>query len=179
MQKSLCGQPGETVTFPSPFAIVAVLTAVTPAACFLSVPSAAAQGSHAYASLGAGATDLSWGVAWLVPNTPVAVGGEFGAGNLFWASLTASYQPFARRPAQSAHPFLLMSVTAVGSSPYNATGVSLGGGVVWWARRHVGVRAEALKFWPAFAEDVVPPTPGFPLFEPRLWAVRGGVALRF
>jgi hypothetical protein len=115
----------------------------------------------------------------LLPSTPLAMGGEYGLGNLFWASITASYQPFARLPRRKASPFLLVSVTAVGSSPYNATGVSLGGGVVWWAWPRLGVRAEAIKFWPTFTEDVAPQAPALPPFEPRLWAVRGGVALRF
>ena len=46
-----------------------------------------AQSSQAYLSLGAGATDLSGGADWLVLGTPVAVGAELGAGNLFVASL--------------------------------------------------------------------------------------------
>jgi hypothetical protein len=168
-----------TVVFNSRFAIVTVLTALMPSACLLSVRPAAAQGSHAYASLGVGATDLSGGVAWLLPKTPVAVGGEYGLGNLFWASMTASYQPFARPSGRKANPFLQVSVTAVGSSPYNGTGVSLGGGVVWWARRRLGFRAEAIKFWPTFTEDVAPTAPDLSAFEPPMWAVRGGVAFRF
>ena len=142
----------------------------------LFVQEAAAQGSHAYASLGAGATNISGGVAWMLPNTPVALGGELGLGNLFWSSLTASYHPFARRIERKVHPFVRVSVTSVGSSPYNATGVSLGGGVAWWPWRRIGFRTEAINFWAAFDEDQVPSGEDF---TPRLWAVRGGVALRW
>jgi hypothetical protein len=64
------------------------------------------------------------------------------------------------------HPFVRVSLTSVGSSPYNATGVSLGGGVAWWPWRRIGF----------LTEDQVPSGEDF---APRLWAVRGGLALRW
>lgn len=42
-----------------------------------------AQGrSHGYVSLGAGATDIDWGVDWLIPTTPIGIGAEMGVENL-------------------------------------------------------------------------------------------------
>lgn len=142
----------------------------------LSSQQMAAQGSQAYLSIGAGATDLSGGVDWLLPATPVWVGGEAGLGNLFWSSLTASYHPLARRPGQIVDPFLRLSVTEVGSSPYRASGMSAGGGLTWWLGRRVGVRTEAVKFWPTFHENA---SSSDPAFTPRLWATRVGIAVRW
>lgn len=144
------------------------------AGCLAVVRPVGAQGSQAYLSLGAGATDLSGGADWLVSGIPVAVGAEVGAGNLFVASLGASYQPFARQLQRKVHPFLRVSLADVVSSPYSASCVGLGGGLVYWPRsRRVGLRVEAAKLWPVFNED---PIPLGETFVPRLWTLRAGVA---
>ena len=96
----------------------AAVAAAIFAGCLAVARSVSAQGSQAYLSLGAGATDLSGGADWLVLGTPVAVGAELGAGNLLVASLGASYQPFARQLQRKVHPFLRVSLAAVASSPY-------------------------------------------------------------
>jgi hypothetical protein len=166
-------------SFRSRFTAAVIVTALTPVACWLLAQPAAAQASHAYASLGGGATDLSGGVAWSLPNTRLAVGGEFGLGQLFWMSLTTSFDLFSRTIQPRIQPFASASVTVIGSSPYEATGISLGGGVAWWPWSQLGFRTEALKFWPAFSERVAPHDPVTPPFEPRLWAVRGGVTFRW
>jgi hypothetical protein len=133
-----------------------------------------AQSSQAYVSLGAGATDLSGGADWLVFRAPIAIGAEAGVGNLLVASVGASYQPFARQLQRKVHPFLRVSLTAVSSSPYSASCIGLGGGLVYWPRsRRVGLRVEGSKLWPAFDED---PIPLGETFVPRLWTVRAGVA---
>jgi hypothetical protein len=80
----------------------AAVAAAIFAGCLAVARPVSAQGSQAYVSLGAGATDLSRGADWLMLGTPVAVGAELGAGNLFVASLGASYHPFARQPPQGA-----------------------------------------------------------------------------
>ena len=154
--------------------LVAVSTIVALVGCYMCGQRVAAQASQAYLSVGAGATDLSGGVDWLPLTTHVAVGGEVGVGNLFWSSLTVSYHPFARRLDHKANPFVRVSVTGVGSSPYSATGMSLGAGFTYWLGPRFGVRTEAMKFWPTFSEDVSDPT-----FTPRLWATRAGIALRW
>jgi hypothetical protein len=144
------------------------------AGCLAVVRPVSAQSSQAYLSLGAGATDLSGGADWLLFGTPVAVGGELGAGNLFVASLGASYQPFARQRQRKVHPFLQLSLAAVSSSPYSAWCVGFGGGLVYWPRsQRVGLRVEAAKLWPAFDED---PIPLDETFVPRLWTLRAGIA---
>ena len=98
----------------------AAAAAAIVAGCLAVARPVSAQSNQAYLSLGAGATYLSGGTEWLVIGTPVAVGAELGAGNLFVASLAASYQPFARQLQRKVHPFLRVSLTAVSSSPYTA-----------------------------------------------------------
>jgi hypothetical protein len=110
-----------------------------------------------------------------VIGTPVAVGAELGVGNLFVASIAASYQPFARQLQRKVHFFLRASLTAVSSSPYSAGCLGLGGGLAYWPRlRRVGLRVEAAKLWPAFDED---PSPPGETFVPRLWTLRAGVTV--
>jgi hypothetical protein len=151
----------------------AAVAAASFAGCLAVARPVSAQSSQAYLSLGAGATDLSGGADWLVLDTPVSVGAELGAGNLFVASLGASYQPFARQLERKVHPFLRVSLAAVASSPYSAWCVGLGGGLVYWPRsRRVGLRVEAAKLWPSFDED---PIPLGETFVPRLWTLRAGV----
>ena len=148
-------------------------TAAIIAGCLAVARPVSAQSHQAYLSLGAGATHLSGGAEWLVIGTPVAIGAELGAGNLFVASLAASYQPFARQLQRKVHPFLRVSLTAVSSSPYAAECVGLGGGLAYWPQsRRVGLRVEAAKLWP-FDED---PSPPGETFVPRLWTLRAGVA---
>lgn len=168
-----------SATTPSRSRLMAASTivALISSGCFLAGQRVLAQGSQAYLSAGAGATDLSGGVDWLLPRTRVAVGGEVGLGNLLWASLTVSYHPFARRLDRKAHPFLRVSATGVGSSPYNATGLSFGGGVTYWLGRRFGVRTEGVKFWPMFSEDAA--VSSGPAFAPRLWATRAGIVFRW
>ena len=144
------------------------------AGCLAVARPVSAQSNQAYLSLGAGATDLSGGADWLVFGTPVALGAELGAGNLFVASLAASYQPFARQLQRKVHPFVQVSLTAVSSSPYSAACVGLGGGLLYWPRsQRVGLRVEGAKLWPAFDVDQSPPGK---TFVPRLWTLRAGVA---
>jgi len=164
--------------------LVAFLVPLACAGSLVLPGSANAQASHFFVSLGAGATELSGGMDWVLPGVPVALGAEAGLGNLFWTSGTVSYVPFAERRGEAVHPFVRLSVTGVGSSPYNASGLSLGGGVALWSSRHIGLRVEALKFWPTFSEGVAgpgptvaPSDPTVPPFEPRLWAARIGLAL--
>jgi hypothetical protein len=152
----------------------ATIAAAIFAGCLAVARPVSAQSNQAYVSVGTGATDLSGGADGLVFGTPVAVGAEFGAGNLFVASLAASYQPFARQLQRKVHPFLQGSLTAVSSSPYSAWCVGLGGGLAYWPRsRRVGLRFEAAKLWPAFDED---PSPPGETFVPHLWLLRAGVA---
>jgi len=157
-----------------PVAARAAVAVVAFAGCMTGTRPALAQGSQAYVSLGAGATDLSGGVDWLVVDTPVAVGGELGVGSLLMASLAVSYQPFARQVGREVHPFLRASLTGVSSSPYSAGCIGIGGGLAYWPRsRRVGLRLEAGKLFPSFK---VAPTPPGEVFAPRLWNLRAGVA---
>jgi hypothetical protein len=152
----------------------AAVAAATIAGCLAVASPVSAQSGQAYFSLGTGATDVSGGAEWLVFGSPVAVGAELGAGNLFVASLGAAYQPFGRQLQRRVHPFLRVSLAAVANSPYSAACVGLGGGLVYWPRsRRIGLRVEAAKLWPAFDED---PIPVGETFVPRLWTLRAGVA---
>ena len=105
----------------------------------------------------------------------MGVGGDVGAGQLLVASLVGSYHLLPHRPDRPADPFVTGSLTAMGSSPYSATGVSLGGGVTYWGSRRLGLRVEGFRFWPVIHEDGVSPAE----FSPNLWGVRGGLAFRF
>jgi len=162
-------------------AITGAVGAVVFACCLAFARPVGAQTSQAYLSLGAGATDLSGGVDWLVVRTPIAVGGEYGVGNLLVGSLAISYQPFARQLQRRAHPFVRVTLTGVSSSPYSAGCIGLGGGLAYWpSSRRFGIRVEAAKLWPVIEEEQIsPPVPPLEEFVPRLWTVRGGVAFRW
>jgi hypothetical protein len=90
--------------------------------------SADAQGrSHAYVSLGVGATQLDGGVDWLILNRAIGIGAEFGAGNLVVLSFNGSYHPLAHGPSRKLDPFVTVGFTTLGDLNYDARGVSVGG----------------------------------------------------
>jgi len=119
--------------------------------------------------------DLSGGVDWLIATAPIGVGGEIGAGQLLVASLTGSYHPFVRRTTRRLDPFAMVAVTGLASSPFSAKGMSVGGGVIYWPLRLLGLRIDGFRFWPVSTEYSVNPEE----FSPHYWALRAGVAFRF
>lgn len=74
--------------------------ASVPVLLILLLPSSLnAQGrSHGYVSLGAGATDLNGGLDWVIAGGPIGIGGEVGAGWVFFEAITGSYHFLGRQP---------------------------------------------------------------------------------
>ena len=151
-----------------------VTVALTLAAVHLLAGSANAQMGHAYLSVGAGAADLTGGVDVRVGDNLVGIGGEFGLGQLFVGSFTGSLHPISNRTNRPIDPFVTVSLTGLGSSPYSAQGMSVGGGGTAWFSRRLGLRVDGFKFWPVFSEEEVTPAE----FSPKLWGARVGLAFR-
>ena len=131
-----------------------------------------AQGrSHAYVSLGVGATQLDGGVDWLILNGPIGIGAEFGVGNLILLSLAGSYHPLAHQPARKFVPFATVGVTMLGDLDHDALGVSVGAGITYWPRKRIGFRLDGFSFLPR-RDDIQ--------FEDwHYWGLRAGVAFHF
>jgi hypothetical protein len=136
-----------------------------------------AQGrSHGYLSIGAGATDLDWGLDWLIPRTPIGIGAEMGPGNLIVLSFEGSYHPSAHQTPSKLDPFATLGFMMVGSSEFSARGMNVGGGMTYWPLRRLGLRLDGFKFLPlATHYDVRPEDRS----TGRYWGVRAGVAVHF
>jgi hypothetical protein len=135
---------------------------------------AQAQGrSEAYVSVGLGATQLAGGLDWLIMNAPVGLGVEAGVGNMFLVSVFASYHPLARRPMNNLDPFATVSFTGMSDLNNDASGVSVGGGLTYWARRRVGIRLDGFSFFPTH-DDISKSSVGT---SPHFWGVRAGIAI--
>lgn len=132
--------------------------------------------SHGYVSLGAGATDLNGGVDFLIARGPVGIGAEAGAGNLSLASLNGSYHPLAGLPQTRLDPFAVVGLTRLASSERSLTGLSVGGGVVFWPLLHLGLRLDGFKFFPVSTKYEIPVEQ---LSRAHYWGVRIGAAFRF
>jgi hypothetical protein len=126
--------------------------------------------SQTYVSVGLGATQLDGGADWLIKSGPVGLGVELGVGNVFLVSVAASYHPLARRPMNHLDPFASVTFTAMTDLNYDASGVSVGGGLTYWARRRVGIRLDGFSFL-ATHDDI--------RTSPHTWGVRAGIALNF
>jgi hypothetical protein len=134
--------------------------------------SADAQGrSHAYVSLGVGATQLDGGVDWLILNRAIGIGAEFGAGNLVVLSFNGSYHPLAHGPSRKLDPFVTVGFTTLGDLNYDARGVSVGGGVTYWPRKRVGLRLDGFSF--------LPPRDDIRFENWNYWGLRAGLAFHF
>jgi len=131
--------------------------------------------SQGFASVGAGATDLNGGVDWLPAGGPVGIGGEFGLGWVFVASLDVSYHPL-NRSATRFDPFLRVSFMEFTSSEFTARGPGIGGGATFWAKPRFGIRGDAFRFLPGAVDSRIPEDERSPS---RYWGVRAGVAFRF
>jgi hypothetical protein len=134
---------------------------------------AAQEASHAYVSLGAGATDLSGGIDWPVADR-VSIGGQMGVGWVLLAAATGSYH-VRLRPAQPYDLFATGGYAWLGSSEFSSHGAIAGGGATYWLTRRVGLRVDALKVFQIRADHQIPVEARSP---PRNWVARAGVALR-
>jgi hypothetical protein len=124
-------------------------------------------------SVGAGAAELTGGVDVRIGDTLTGVGGELGVGQLFVSSLTASLHPVTSQNNGRIDPFVKVSLTGVGSSPYSAGGMSVGAGITSWFSRRLGLQVDGFRFWPVFSETFDDD------FSPKLWGARVGLAFRF
>jgi hypothetical protein len=92
-------------------------------------------------------------------------------GNLIVLSFNGSYHPLAHRRPRKVDPFATLGFTMLGDLNYDASGVSVGGGVTYWPRRRVGLRLDAFSFLPR-SDDT--------RFEDwHYWGLRAGVAFHF
>ncbi len=138
----------------------------------LPVAARAEAWSQGFVMAGAGATQLNAGGDWLIGPSTIGVGGEIGVGNLLLVSVSGSYHPLAGRAAAAVDPFATIGFTGVSDLNNGASGVSVGGGLTYWVRRHLGIRLHAFVFRPthddikAFSVNV----------SPRYWGVRAGIA---
>jgi hypothetical protein len=130
--------------------------------------------SHGYVSAGAGATDLSGGIDWVVGDGPLSIGAEVGVGWVFLAALNASYHPLARR-ASPYDVFATIGYAGLGSSEFSSHGVNVGGGATYWPASRVGLRFDAFRFLPASTTNDIPAAERS---RSRYWGVRAGVAFR-
>jgi hypothetical protein len=128
--------------------------------------------SQGFVMAGAGATQLNAGGDWLIGGSAIGLGGELGVGNLLLGSVSGSFHPLAGRAASGVDPFAIIGFTGVSDLNNGASGVSVGGGLTYWVRRHLGIRLHAFVFRPthddikAFSVHV----------SPRYWGVRAGIA---
>lgn len=135
-----------------------------------------AQGkSHGYVSLGAGATDLSGGLDWLIAGGPIGIGAELGVGWVFLSAVTGSYHPLAHRPSKH-DVFARVGYTRLGSSEFSSHGVTVGGGATFWPAIHVGLRFDAFGFVPVATENTIPAEARS---VSRYWGMRAGMGFRF
>lgn len=125
--------------------------------------------THVYGFVGAGAAGLGGGVDWLIKGTPVGVGAEIGIGNLLGISYSASYH----LPNPSSKPidlFVRGGFTDFTDLNDVSRAVHVGGGVVYWPRKHIGLRFDGFSFLPV--RDEINPE------HRHDWGVRGGAAFR-
>jgi hypothetical protein len=134
-----------------------------------------AQGkSHAYVSLGAGATDFNGGLEWVIAGGPIGISGEVGAGWVFLRAIAGSYHFPVRRPRKH-DLFATVGYAGLGSSEFSSQGVTVGGGGTYWPAVRLGLRFDAFRFLPVATDNNIPaeePSPS------RYWGVRAGVAFR-
>jgi len=151
--------------------------ASVPVLLILFFPSSlSAQGkSHGYVSLGAGATDLSGGLDWVIAGGPIGIGAEVGAGWVFFAALNGSYHFLPRRPSKH-DLFATVGYAELVSSEFTSQGMRVGGGATYWPAARLGLRFDAFRFLPVATEDNIPAEARSPS---RYWGVRAGVAFRF
>jgi hypothetical protein len=131
--------------------------------------------SHGHVSVGAGATDLSAGLDWIVKDGPVGIAAEVGVGWAFLAALNASYHFTGRQPSKH-DVFATAGYARMGSSEFSSNGLTIGGGTVYWPAARVGLRFDAFKFLPVSTNHNIPAEERSPT---RYWGVRAGVAFRF
>ena len=130
--------------------------------------------THGYVSAGAGATDLSGGIDFVVADGPLSIGGEVGVGWVFLGALKASYHLLNRR-ASTADVFATVGYAGMGSSELSSNGITVGGGAVYWPAARVGLRFDAFKFLPVSTNHNIPVAQRS---DARYWGVRAGVAFR-
>jgi hypothetical protein len=142
-------------------AIVSLLVILHP-------PPARAQGAaHGYVFLGAGLAGAGIGVDWNIAG-PAAVGCEVAGGNFLALSFGGAYHFLDRRRFERLDLFARVAYTAMTDLNTDAVGATVGGGAVYWPRRHVGLRLDWISFLPA-RDDIHP--------EDRVhWGARAGVA---
>jgi hypothetical protein len=139
--------------------------------------SATAQGkSHAYVSVGRGATDLNTGLDWLIANGRIGAGGDVGLGELFLFSINGSYHPLRIGTGRRLDPFATLGFMLLGSSERSLKGASVGGGMTFRFARSLGVRVDAFRFLTASSHYDVPPQRRS---EVHLWGARAGLAFGF
>lgn len=136
-----------------------------------------AQGrSHGYLSVGAGATNLDWGVDWLIARTPIGIGAEMGLGNLIVFSAGGSYHPPAHQTTSKLDPFVTLGFMRVGSSEFSSRGMHVGGGMTYWPLQRLGLRLDGFKFLPLATHYDVRPEDRSTV---HYWGARVGVAVSF
>jgi hypothetical protein len=131
--------------------------------------------SHGFVSVGAGATDLSGGLDWVIASGPIGIGAEVGAGWALFAALTGSYHFLARHPSKH-DVFATVGYAGMGSSEFSSQGATVGGGATFWPATHLGLRFDAFRFVPVATENNIPAEERS---ASRYWEVRAGVAFRF
>jgi hypothetical protein len=130
---------------------------------------------HGYASLGAGATDLSGGLHWVIGEGPVAVGGEVGVGWVLLGAVTGSYHFLAGRPSNY-DLFASVGYAGLASSEFSSQGATVGGGATYWPLARLGLRFDAFRFLPVATDNHIPIRDRSPQ---RYWGARAGIAFRF
>jgi hypothetical protein len=128
-------------------------------------PRAEAQArTHAYALLGVGPSEIAGGVDWPLAGGPVGIYGELG---LLAVSAGVSYHVLRATPLNVFATAGYLSFSDLNEAD---AGVSLGGGIVYWWYKRVGLRLDGFGFV-AVKEDIQTPH--------RHWGARGGLAVSF
>lgn len=123
--------------------------------------------TQVYGVAGAGPAVLAGGVDWLIGGSPVGLQAEAG---LFALSLGPSYHFGDRRSSRRLDVFATAGYLSFTDLNYEDVGVRIGGGIVYWTQRHIGVRLDAYGFAPV--EDRIR-TPH------HHWGLQGGIAYSF
>jgi hypothetical protein len=110
---------------------------------------------------------------WTPGGKSIGVGAEVGLGWVFFAAVNGSYHFLGSRRYDL---FAQGGAAVLGSDEFSSRGVTIGGGFVYWAARHVALRLDGFKYVAASTDNNIPADQRSPS---RYWGARAGVAFRF